>query len=38
MKNRIRENIKVKKILKRIVLGGLLWSVASTIYAANNFL
>jgi hypothetical protein len=31
----MRKNVKVKKILKRIALGGILWSMASAIYAAN---
>jgi hypothetical protein len=37
MKDKIimQKNIKIKKILKRIALGGILWSVASAIYAAN---
>jgi hypothetical protein len=40
MKNKtvMRKNVKVKKILKRIALGGILWSVASAIYATNAFI
>jgi hypothetical protein len=34
-KTKMVKNIKVKKILKRVALGGILWSVASAIYGAN---
>jgi hypothetical protein len=40
MKNKIaiRKNVKIKRILKHIALGGILWSVASAIYAVNSSL
>jgi hypothetical protein len=35
MENRAMKNTKTKKILKGILLGGILWSVASAIYGTN---